>query len=125
MPRRYVPEGLQCSCGPDWYTVGTKYKSEYYTWFLFVFCFIVPLSLIIFSYSQLLSALRAVSPGGHWGHGGGCGREGGRGLWRAGREERQRDVGMEGWREGSCGGMEGGIVWRDGGWTEQRDGGVE
>ncbi|NWS31764.1 OPSUV protein, partial [Polioptila caerulea] len=50
---RYIPEGLQCSCGPDWYTVGTKYKSEYYTWFLFVFCFIVPLSLIIFSYSQL------------------------------------------------------------------------
>ncbi|NXU12617.1 OPSUV protein, partial [Pardalotus punctatus] len=36
---RYVPEGLQCSCGPDWYTVGTKYKSEYYTWFLFIFCF--------------------------------------------------------------------------------------
>ncbi|NWZ88240.1 OPSUV protein, partial [Poecile atricapillus] len=58
---RYVPEGLQCSCGPDWYTVGTKYKSEYYTWFLFIFCFIVPLSLIIFSYSQLLSALRAVA----------------------------------------------------------------
>ncbi|NXJ86614.1 OPSUV protein, partial [Trogon melanurus] len=57
---RYVPEGLQCSCGPDWYTVGTKYKSEYYTWFLFIFCFIVPLSLIIFSYSQLLSALRAM-----------------------------------------------------------------
>ncbi|NXG99332.1 OPSUV protein, partial [Loxia leucoptera] len=58
---RYIPEGLQCSCGPDWYTVGTKYKSEYYTWFLFIFCFIIPLSLIIFSYSQLLSALRAVA----------------------------------------------------------------
>ncbi|XP_032297784.1 LOW QUALITY PROTEIN: violet-sensitive opsin-like [Coturnix japonica] len=58
-PHRYMPEGLQCSCGPDWYTVGTKYRSEYYTWFLFIFCFIVPLSLIIFSYSQLLSALRA------------------------------------------------------------------
>ncbi|NWZ13273.1 OPSUV protein, partial [Agelaius phoeniceus] len=66
---RYIPEGLQCSCGPDWYTVGTKYKSEYYTWFLFIFCFIVPLSLIIFSYSQLLSALRAVSPGGTGGTG--------------------------------------------------------
>uniref|UniRef100_A0A8C0CL07 Short-wave-sensitive opsin 1 n=1 Tax=Balaenoptera musculus TaxID=9771 RepID=A0A8C0CL07_BALMU len=25
---RFVPEGLQCSCGPDWYTVGTKYYSE-------------------------------------------------------------------------------------------------
>lgn len=61
-----MPEGLQCSCGPDWYTVGTKYRSEYYTWFLFIFCFIVPLSLIIFSYSQLLSALRAVSAASGW-----------------------------------------------------------
>ncbi|XP_011355565.1 short-wave-sensitive opsin 1 [Pteropus vampyrus] len=58
---RFIPEGLQCSCGPDWYTVGTKYRSEYYTWFLFIFCFIVPLSLICFSYSQLLGALRAVA----------------------------------------------------------------
>ncbi|ELW67411.1 Short-wave-sensitive opsin 1 [Tupaia chinensis] len=58
---RFIPEGLQCSCGPDWYTVGTKYRSEYYTWFLFIFCFIVPLALICFSYSQLLGALRAVA----------------------------------------------------------------
>nr|KAF6338343.1 opsin 1, short wave sensitive [Pipistrellus kuhlii] len=58
---RFIPEGLQCSCGPDWYTVGTKYRSEYYTWFLFIFCFIVPLSLICFSYAQLLGALRAVA----------------------------------------------------------------
>ncbi|CAH2275375.1 short-wave-sensitive opsin 1 [Pelobates cultripes] len=58
---RYVPEGLQCSCGPDWYTVGTKYHSEYYTWFIFIFCFVIPLSLICFSYGQLLGALRAVA----------------------------------------------------------------
>ncbi|KAF6086505.1 opsin 1, short wave sensitive [Phyllostomus discolor] len=58
---RFIPEGLQCSCGPDWYTVGTKYRSEYYAWFLFIFCFIVPLALICFSYSQLLGALRAVA----------------------------------------------------------------
>nr|AZT82004.1 short wave sensitive opsin 1 [Gardnerycteris crenulatum] len=58
---RFIPEGLQCSCGPDWYTVGTKYRSEYYAWFLFLFCFIVPLALICFSYSQLLGALRAVA----------------------------------------------------------------
>ncbi|XP_026549878.1 ultraviolet-sensitive opsin-like, partial [Notechis scutatus] len=56
---RFLPEGLQCSCGPDWYTVGTKYKSEYYSWFLFVFCFLIPLTLIIFSYARLLGALRA------------------------------------------------------------------
>ncbi|KAJ8783013.1 hypothetical protein J1605_009621 [Eschrichtius robustus] len=57
----FVPEGLQCSCSPDWYTVGTKYYSEDYTWFLFIFCYIVPLSLICFSYSQLLGVFRAVS----------------------------------------------------------------
>ncbi|KAM4747461.1 short-wave-sensitive opsin 1 [Rhinophrynus dorsalis] len=58
---RFIAEGLQCSCGPDWYTVGTKYRSEYYTWFLFIFCFIIPLSLICISYARLLSALRAVA----------------------------------------------------------------
>lgn len=46
IPYRFIPKGLQCSCGPDWYTMGTKYRSEYYTWFLFIFCFIVPLSLL-------------------------------------------------------------------------------
>ncbi|XP_053572298.1 short-wave-sensitive opsin 1 [Bombina bombina] len=58
---RYIAEGLQCSCGPDWYTVGSKYRSEYYTWFLFVFCFIIPLTLICFSYGKLLGAIRAVA----------------------------------------------------------------
>ncbi|KAM9311047.1 short-wave-sensitive opsin 1 [Gastrophryne carolinensis] len=58
---RYIPEGLQCSCGPDWYTVGTKYHSEYYTWFIFIFCFVIPLTLICFSYGRLLGALRAVA----------------------------------------------------------------
>ncbi|KAE8616897.1 hypothetical protein XENTR_v10008921 [Xenopus tropicalis] len=58
---RYMPEGLQCSCGPDWYTVGTKYRSEYYTWFIFIFCFVMPLTMICFSYGRLLGALRAVA----------------------------------------------------------------
>ncbi|KAG9335459.1 hypothetical protein JZ751_004588, partial [Albula glossodonta] len=58
---RYIPEGLGCSCGPDWYTVGTEYNSETYTYFLLCTCFIAPLSIIIFSYSQLLAALRAVA----------------------------------------------------------------
>ncbi|XP_076152394.1 ultraviolet-sensitive opsin-like [Alosa pseudoharengus] len=58
---RYIPEGLGCSCGPDWYMPGTEYNSESYTAFLMVTCFIAPLSCIIFSYSQLLSALRAVA----------------------------------------------------------------
>lgn len=58
---RYIPEGLGCSCGPDWYTHNEEFNCSSYTNFLIVTCFIAPLSIIIFSYSQLLGALRAVS----------------------------------------------------------------
>ncbi|KAE8624944.1 hypothetical protein XENTR_v10006101 [Xenopus tropicalis] len=55
----YVPEGLRTSCGPNWYTGGTNNNS--YIMALFLTCFIMPLSTIIFSYSNLLMALRAVA----------------------------------------------------------------
>ncbi|XP_074553889.1 opsin-1, short-wave-sensitive 1 [Halichoeres trimaculatus] len=58
---RYIPEGLGCSCGPDWYTHNEEYHTHSYTNFLMVTCFIAPLTIIIFSYSQLLGALRAVA----------------------------------------------------------------
>ncbi|KAM3933253.1 pinopsin-like [Leptodactylus fuscus] len=55
----YVPEGLGTSCGPNWYTGGTNNNS--YILALFTTCFVMPLSTIIFSYSHLLFALRAVA----------------------------------------------------------------
>ncbi|KAG8451754.1 hypothetical protein GDO86_003809 [Hymenochirus boettgeri] len=55
----YVPEGLRTSCGPNWYTGGTNNNSYIMT--LFLTCFAMPLSTIIFSYSNLLMALRAVA----------------------------------------------------------------
>nr|QPZ85625.1 short wavelength sensitive SWS2A opsin [Sargocentron spiniferum] len=55
---RYIPEGLQCSCGPDWYTTNNKYNNESYVMFLFCFCFAVPFSTIIFCYTQLLITLK-------------------------------------------------------------------
>ncbi|XP_029901413.1 opsin-1, short-wave-sensitive 1 [Myripristis murdjan] len=58
---RYIPEGLGCACGPDWYTHSEEYQSTSYMYFLLVTCFISPLTIIIFSYSQLLGALRAVA----------------------------------------------------------------
>ncbi|KAL2102132.1 hypothetical protein ACEWY4_001300 [Coilia grayii] len=58
---RYIPEGLGCSCGPDWYMPGTEYNSESYTYFLMVTCYFAPLFCILFSYFQLLAALRAVA----------------------------------------------------------------
>lgn len=56
---RYIPEGMQCSCGPDWYTTGNKFNNETYVMFLFCFCFAVPFSTIVFCYSQLLFMLKA------------------------------------------------------------------
>ncbi|KAF1403224.1 Blue-sensitive opsin, partial [Spheniscus magellanicus] len=58
---RYIPEGLQCSCGPDWYTSNNKWNNESYVIFLFCFCFGVPLAIIVFSYGRLLLTLRAVA----------------------------------------------------------------
>ncbi|KAJ8006492.1 hypothetical protein DPEC_G00107810 [Dallia pectoralis] len=58
---RYIPEGLGCSCGPDWYTHSEEYHTTSYMFFLLVTCFIMPMSVIVFSYSQLLGALRAVA----------------------------------------------------------------
>ncbi|XP_075268391.1 blue-sensitive opsin-like, partial [Opisthocomus hoazin] len=58
---RYIPEGLQCSCGPDWYTARNRWRNESYVLFLFCFCFGVPLAVIVLSYGRLLLTLRAVT----------------------------------------------------------------
>ncbi|OXB64914.1 hypothetical protein ASZ78_009795 [Callipepla squamata] len=55
----YVPEGLRTSCGPNWYTGGSNNNS--YILSLFVSCFVLPLSLILFSYTNLLLTLRAAA----------------------------------------------------------------
>lgn len=62
---RYIPEGLQCSCGPDWYTTNNKFNNESYVMFLFCFCFAVPFSTIVFCYSQLLITLKMVRETNH------------------------------------------------------------
>ncbi|NXM91011.1 OPSP protein, partial [Oenanthe oenanthe] len=55
----YVPEGLRTSCGPNWYTGGSNNNS--YILSLFVTCFVMPLGLILFSYTNLLLTLRAAA----------------------------------------------------------------
>uniref|UniRef100_A0A8C3CNL8 G-protein coupled receptors family 1 profile domain-containing protein n=1 Tax=Cairina moschata TaxID=8855 RepID=A0A8C3CNL8_CAIMO len=55
----YVPEGLRTSCGPNWYTGGSNNNS--YILALFVACFVLPLGLILFSYTNLLMTLRAAA----------------------------------------------------------------
>ncbi|XP_069580247.1 opsin-1, short-wave-sensitive 1 [Brachyistius frenatus] len=58
---RYIPEGLGCSCRPDRYTHNEEFHCTSYMNFLMVTCFIAPLTIVIFSYSQLSGALRAVA----------------------------------------------------------------
>ncbi|XP_060898446.1 opsin-1, short-wave-sensitive 2 [Labrus mixtus] len=58
---RYIPEGMQCSCGPDWYTTNNKYNNESYVYFLFGFCFAFPFTTIVFCYSQLLLMLKSAA----------------------------------------------------------------
>nr|AJD38896.1 short-wavelength sensitive opsin 2B [Labroides dimidiatus]AMB42900.1 Short wavelength sensitive 2B [Labroides dimidiatus] len=58
---RYIPEGMQCSCGPDWYTTNNKYNNETYVYFLFGFCFAVPFTTIVFCYSQLLLLMKSAA----------------------------------------------------------------
>ncbi|XP_056462871.1 blue-sensitive opsin-like [Gadus chalcogrammus] len=55
---RYIPEGMQCSCGPDWYTTDNKYNNESYVMFLFCFCFAVPFGTMVFCYSNLLYTMK-------------------------------------------------------------------
>uniref|UniRef100_A0A7M4F2X6 Pinopsin-like n=1 Tax=Crocodylus porosus TaxID=8502 RepID=A0A7M4F2X6_CROPO len=51
----YIPEGLRTSCGPNWYAGGSNNNS--YITALFVTCFVLPLSMIRFSYTNLLAML--------------------------------------------------------------------
>nr|CAD23112.1 blue cone opsin [Cyphocottus eurystomus] len=55
---RYIPEGLQCSCSPDWYTTNNKYNNESYVIYLFTCHFSVGLLILVFCYAQLLFTLK-------------------------------------------------------------------
>ncbi|XP_059806431.1 green-sensitive opsin-like [Hypanus sabinus] len=55
---RYIPEGYQCSCGPDYYTRNPHYNNESYVIYLFVLYFMVPITLIFFSYGNLICKVK-------------------------------------------------------------------
>lgn len=58
---RYIPEGLQCSCGPDYYTLAPGYNNESYVMYMFVCHFLVPVGTIFFTYGSLVLTVKAVS----------------------------------------------------------------
>ncbi|NXV42623.1 OPSG protein, partial [Uria aalge] len=55
---RYIPEGMQCSCGPDYYTHNPDYHNESYVLYMFVIHFIIPVVVIFFSYGRLICKVR-------------------------------------------------------------------
>lgn len=51
---RYIPEGLQCSCGIDYYTLKPKINNESFVVYMFVVHFCIPLTIINFCHSRLV-----------------------------------------------------------------------
>ncbi|XP_063071550.1 green-sensitive opsin-3-like [Engraulis encrasicolus] len=58
---RYIPEALQCSCGPDYYTLNPKYDNESYVMYLFSCHFLTPMFLIFFTYGSLVCTVKAAA----------------------------------------------------------------
>lgn len=52
---------MQCSCGPDYYTLAPGYNNESYVIYMFVVHFFVPVFLIFFTYGSLVLTVKAVS----------------------------------------------------------------
>lgn len=58
--RRYIPEGMQCSCGIDYYTPKPEIHNTSFVIYMFVLHFSIPLFIIFFCYGRLLCTVRAV-----------------------------------------------------------------
>nr|ACB45450.1 rhodopsin [Lepidopus fitchi] len=55
---RYIPEGLQCACGIDYYTRAEGFNNESFVIYMFTCHFIGPLCVICFCYGRLLCAVK-------------------------------------------------------------------
>nr|P35357.1 RecName: Full=Blue-sensitive opsin P467; AltName: Full=Blue photoreceptor pigment [Gekko gecko]AAA49307.1 visual pigment [Gekko gecko] len=55
---RFIPEGMQCSCGPDYYTLNPDFHNESYVIYMFIVHFTVPMVVIFFSYGRLVCKVR-------------------------------------------------------------------
>ncbi|XP_063071555.1 green-sensitive opsin-1-like isoform X3 [Engraulis encrasicolus] len=58
---RYMPEGMQCSCGPDYYTLNPAYDNESYVIYMMTFHFLVPVVIIFFTYGCLVLTVKAAA----------------------------------------------------------------
>ncbi|XP_044067852.1 rhodopsin [Siniperca chuatsi] len=55
---RYIPEGMQCSCGVDYYTRAEGFNNESFVIYMFICHFIIPMSVVFFCYGRLLCAVK-------------------------------------------------------------------
>ncbi|XP_067907440.1 rhodopsin [Heterodontus francisci] len=55
---RYIPEGLQCSCGIDYYTLKPEVNNESFVIYMFVVHFSIPLTVIFFCYGRLVCTVK-------------------------------------------------------------------
>uniref|UniRef100_A0A4W5JN45 Rhodopsin n=1 Tax=Hucho hucho TaxID=62062 RepID=A0A4W5JN45_9TELE len=58
---RYIPEGMQCSCGIDYYTRAPGFNNESFVIYMFIVHFLIPLIVISFCYGNLLCAVKAAA----------------------------------------------------------------
>nr|XP_023853250.1 green-sensitive opsin-2-like [Salvelinus alpinus] len=58
---RYIPEGMQCSCGPDYYTLAEGFNNESYVIYMFTCHFIFPVCMIAFTYGSLVLTVKAAA----------------------------------------------------------------
>nr|ANR02347.1 RH2 opsin [Aristostomias scintillans] len=58
---RFIPEGLQVSCGPDYYTLNPTYNNESYVMYLFTCHFCIPVTTIFFTYGSLVCTVKAAA----------------------------------------------------------------
>lgn len=58
---RYIPEGMQCSCGIDYYTRAEGFNNESFVIYMFSVHFITPCIIISFCYGRLLCTVKAAA----------------------------------------------------------------
>ncbi|XP_010893574.3 rhodopsin isoform X1 [Esox lucius] len=61
---RYIPEGMQCSCGIDYYTPTPELGNSSFVIYMFTLHFVIPLIIISFCYGRLLCTVRSSSAAG-------------------------------------------------------------
>uniref|UniRef100_A0A672NCX0 Rhodopsin n=1 Tax=Sinocyclocheilus grahami TaxID=75366 RepID=A0A672NCX0_SINGR len=58
---RYIPEGLQCLCGVDYYTLNPETENESFVIYMFVVHFSIHLTIISFCYGRLLCTVKVAA----------------------------------------------------------------